>query len=274
MEHEIYQEMVRLAAECQDAALVTVISAAGSTPREEGAKMLVRADGSIMGTIGGGNLEEQAIREAIATMRTGRTKRLSYHLTEGEDTGMACGGDLEVFIEPVLAEPGLFIFGGGHIGLALAKMARLAGYRIMVVDDRPEFATPQRFPEAEQTLVSDFSTAFSKLTVRNSDYIVIITHGHSGDEVVLEQALKTEAMYIGMIGSSKKNEAIFSHLRAKGISQELLEKVYTPIGLRIRAQTPAEIAVSILAEMIKVRRSISETPVEQQAPSCYEGHTQ
>ncbi len=258
MEQEIYQELVRLASECQEAALVTIISTNGSTPREEGAKMLVRTDGSIVGTIGGGELEKQAIREAIVAIRIGKAKRLSFRLTEGEDTGMVCGGDLEVFIEPVMAEPFLFIFGGGHIGLVLAKMARLAGFKIVVIDDRTEFATSQRFPEAERVLVSDFSDAFSKLTVRNSDYIVILTHAHKGDEVVLEQSLKTGARYIGMIGSAKKNEVIFSHLLTKGIPHERLNKIYTPIGLRIRAQTPAEIAVSILAEMIKNRRYLPE----------------
>jgi len=255
MEYEIYQELARLANEGQDAALVTVISAEGSTPREEGAKMLVRTDGSIVGTIGGGNLESRAIQEALKAMKTGKAKRISYHLTQGEDTGMVCGGDIEIFIEPILAEPHVFIFGGGHIGLALSKMASLAGFKVVVIDDRPEFANPQLFPEAERTLVTDFGEAFSKLTVRSSDYIIIVTHGHKGDEVVLEQALKTEAKYIGMIGSSRKNEAVFTHLRAKGIPQELLDKVYAPIGLKIGAQTPAEIAVSILAEMIKVRRS-------------------
>ena len=184
---------------------------------------------------------------------------------------MVCGGDLEIFIEPVVAEPRLFIFGGGHIALALAKIAKLAGFKIVVIDDRPEFATPQRFPEAERTLVTDFAGAFSKLSIRSSDYIVIITHGHKGDEVVLEQALKTEAKYIGMIGSSKKNEAIFSHLRAKEISQEVLNKVFTPIGIRISAQTPAEIAVSILAEMIKVRRSANQGQEKGMIP-CAEGH--
>jgi xanthine dehydrogenase accessory factor len=258
MEHEIYQELFRLANEYRDVALVTIISTAGSTPQEEGAKMLVRDNGSIVGTIGGGELEKQAIREALTAMRIGKVKRLSYQLTEGKDNGMVCGGDLEIFIEPVLVEPFLFIFGGGHIGLALAKMAKLGGFRIVIIDDRPEFATSQRFPEAEQVLVADFGEAFSKLTVRHSDYIVILTHAHNGDEVVLEQSLKTDARYIGMIGSAKKNEVIFSHLRSKGIPQEQLEKVYTPIGLRIRAQTPAEITVSILAEMIKNRRSLPE----------------
>ena len=255
MEFEIYQEMAKLIRECRDAALVTIISATGSTPREEGAKMLVYADRSIMGTIGGGSLEEQVINEAVLAIKTGKTKRLSYRLKEGEQTGMICGGNLELYIEPILAEPDLFIFGGGHIGLVLAKMAKLAGFTITIIDDRADFATPERFPEAKQAIISEFSSALVKLKIRNTDYIVILTHGHKGDEVVLEQALQTKAKYIGMIGSNKKNEIIFSHLRAKGIPQEAIEKVYTPIGLEINARTPAEIAVSILAEMIKVRRS-------------------
>jgi len=254
MEYTIYEEMAKLASECQDAALVTVIAASGSTPREEGAKMLVRNDGSIAGTIGGGSLEKEAIQKAVKAIKTGKPTRLCFRLTEGEDIGMACGGDVELFIEPVLAEPHLFIFGGGHIGAILCKMARLAGFRIVVIDDRPEYASSSRFPEAEQTLLSDYHGVYSKLTIRQSDYLVILTHGHTGDEVVLEQALSTNAKYIGMIGSKKKNEIIFSHLQQKGISLEKLNTVYTPIGLKIKAQTPAEIAVSILAEMIKVRR--------------------
>ena len=256
MEYGIYQELANLRAQGQEAALVTVISAIGSTPRGQGAKMLVRADGSILGTIGGGSVEDQVIKEAVAAIKRGETKRLSYRLKEGEETGMVCGGDLEVFIEPILAAPSLFIFGGGHIALALVKMAKLVGFKIAVIDDRPEFATSERFPEAEQTLATDFAEAFSKLTIDKSDYIVIVTYAHKGDEVVLEGALKTEAKYIGMIGSRAKNEVVFSHLRAKGIWQELLDKVHTPVGLKINAQTPEEIAVSILAEMIQVRRSL------------------
>jgi xanthine dehydrogenase accessory factor len=268
MEQEIFRELVKLGDECQDAALITVISATGSTPREEGSKMLVRCNGSIIGTIGGGNVEALAIREALAAMEIGKSRRLSYRLEEGEDSAMACGGDLEIFIEPVLAEPGLFIFGGGHIGLASAKMAKLTGYKTTIIDDRPEFATQQRFPDVELVLLADFKGAFSKLTVRSSDYIVILTHAHKGDEIVLEQALKTKANYIGMIGSAKKNELVFSHLRNKGFSQDVLDKVYTPIGLRIRAQTPAEIAISILAEIIQIRRSNFDTPVTQIAPDA------
>ncbi|MFC2068556.1 XdhC family protein [Chloroflexota bacterium] len=263
MEHEIYQELAKLQTENEDVALVTVISASGSTPREEGVKMLVRANGSILGSIGGGRVEEVAIKEAITAMRTGKTKRSSYQLKEGETTGMVCGGYMELFIEPVLSSPTLFIFGGGHITLAMTKMYKPDDFKIVVIDDRPEFATPQRFPEAEQTIIVDYARAFTQLTVRKSDYIVIITNAHKGDEAVLEEALKTEAKYIGMLSSKSGSDVVFSHLKAKGVPQEILDKVHTPIGLKIRAQTPAEIAISILAEVIKVRRSsysMMETP--------------
>lgn len=255
MQNDIYQEIVKIKAEGEEAALVTVISASGSTPREEGTKMLVRADGSILGTIGGGSIERQVIKEAVGIIKIGKPQRLCYRLKKGEELGMICGGDMEVFVEPILSEPTLYIFGGGHIALPLAQMAKLAGFKIVVIDDRPEFANSQRFPEAELTLAIDFARAFSKLKIGKSGYIVIVTHGHKGDETALEGALATEAKYIGMIGSKTKNKAVFSHLLAKGIPQELLDRVHAPIGLRIQAQTPEEIAVSILAEVIQARRS-------------------
>ena len=252
---DIYQEIVRIRAEGEEAALATVISIRGSTPREEGAKMLVRSDGSILGTIGGGSIEAQVIKEAVEVIRKGKSQHLRYSLKEGGELGMVCGGDVEVFIEPILSPPTLYIFGGGHISLPVAKIGKLLGFRIVVIDDRPEFANPQRFPEAELTLAEGFNKAFSKLQIDKSSYIVIITRGHKYDELVLEWALGAQAKYIGMIGSKTKNKAIFSHLLAKGIPREQLDRVYAPIGLDIYAQTPEEIAVSILAEIIKVRGS-------------------
>ncbi len=252
---DIFEEIIKMKAEGEEAALVTVISATGSTPRKEGTKMLVRADGSIVGTIGGGKIEVQAIKEALEVIRKASSKRLSFSLKEGEDLGMICGGDTELFIEPIISKSTMYIFGGGHIALTLAKVASLLDFKIIVIDDRPEFANAQRFPEAELTLVAEFSKAFQKLKVDKSSYIVIATHGHKGDEIVLEGALATEAKYIGMIGSKTKNKTIFSHLLSRGISQEQLDRVHAPIGLRINAQTPEEIAISIMAEIIQVKRS-------------------
>jgi len=254
---DIYQEIVRVKAEGEEAALVTVVGASGSTPREEGAKMLVRLDSSILGTIGGGSLEAQIIMEAVKVIKQGKPKRIRWSLTasEAEEEGMVCGGDLEVFIEPILTSPTLYIFGGGHISLALAKMGRLCGFNITVVDDRAEFASAERFPEAEVIFAEGFTKSFPRVKIDKSSYIVIATHSHQHDEVVLEWAVGTPAKYIGVIGSRTKNETIFSHLRARGISQEQLDRVHAPIGLEIEAQTPEEIAVSILAEIIKLRRS-------------------
>ncbi len=253
---DIYQEVAHISASGEEAALVTVISASGSTPRETGAKMLVRTDGSILGTVGGGSIEAKVIEQAIEVIRKGKPKQLHFTLTAKEgELGMICGGDVDVFIEPIVSSPDLYIFGAGHISLPLAKMGKILGFKITVIDDRDEFANPQRFPEADLILVEEFSTAFSKVKIHKASYIVIVTRNHQYDELVLELALGTDAKYIGMIGSKTKNKATFSHLQAKGMSQGLLGKVHAPIGLEINAQTPEEIAISILAEIVKVRHS-------------------
>jgi xanthine dehydrogenase accessory factor len=255
MQDDIYQEITKIRDEGGEAALATVISASGSTPREEGAKMLVRSDGSILGTIGGGSIELQVIKEALEVIKKEKPKHLCYNLKEGGDLGMICGGDTEVFIEPIISTPTLFILGGGHISFTLAKIAKLVGFKIVVVDDRTEYATTQRFPDAEKVLVISYNKAFSELNVGKSGYVVIVTHGHKGDAAALEGALSTEAKYVGMIGSRTKNASVYARLKAKGITQSQLDRVHAPIGLSIHAQTPEEISVSILAEMIQVRRS-------------------
>jgi xanthine dehydrogenase accessory factor len=251
---DIYQEIIEMKARGEDAALVTVVSAGGSTPREAGAKMLVKTDGSIVGTIGGGNLELTAAKAALKAIRTGKAEHLKFGLQPGEELGMICGGDVEVFIEPLLSEPNLFICGGGHIGLALDKIGRLLGYKITVIDDRPEYVSAERFPEAQRIIIENYRDSFAKLNVNRSGYIVIVTHGHKGDEDALAGALSTRARYVGMIGSKKKNESVFSHLREKGFTKEQLSKVHAPIGIEIHGQTPEEIAISIIAEIISVRK--------------------
>jgi xanthine dehydrogenase accessory factor len=254
---DIYKEIIRIREEGEEAALVTIVSTAGSTPREEGAKMLVRADGSILGSIGGGGLEARVCELAAKVMRKGKPERFKLGLTEeeGRGMGMICGGDMEVFIEPVLSPPTLYLFGGGHMSLPVAKIARLLNLRVTVVDDREEFANRKRFPEADTIIVQNFDKVFPGLDIKQKDFIVVITREHRFDQVVLEQALSTPAGYIGMLGSKTKNQAVFSNLLAKGIPQKQLDRVHAPIGLRIGAETPEEIAVSILAEIIQVRRA-------------------
>ena len=179
---------------------------------------------------------------------------------DGEDDqdaeeGMACGGKTEIFLEPVSASPTLYVFGGGHISFFLVKIAAMTGFRVVVADDREEYATRERFPDAADVMAADFAETCSRVTVHRTSYIVIATSTHAQDEAVLQWALKTDAQYIGMVGSMKKRETIFAHLRDRGVSSDLLETVHSPIGLNIKAETPEEIAVSIMSEIISVRRT-------------------
>ena len=258
---DIFQEIVRIRSQGQRAALATVISAKGSTPRETGSKMLIRADGTIVGSIGGGSLEAKVCKEAIKVMTENRSILLRFDLTGKEvaEEGMICGGNMEVFVEPILPEPCLLIFGAGHISLFLSKMGKMVGFRVAVIDDRPEFANRERFPEADEVIAREFPAAFQQLTATSASYIAIVTRGHLQDESVLEWAVRTDAAYIGMIGSRKKNQTVFSHLQAKGIPEKRLKQVHAPIGLNINAKTPEEIAVSIVAEIIKARREGDHT---------------
>ena len=224
---EIYQEILKAISEGSGAALATIVSTEGSTPRKEGSKMLVKADGSIVGSIGGGEAELQVCQEAAKVIKEGKPKLLHFGLTEKEpETGMICGGDMQVFVEPIFSSPTLYLFGGGHISIPLAKMGKILGFRVAVIDDQAEFANPERFPEADVVLAEDFEKAFGKLQIDESSYVVIATRGHHSDERVLQQAVGTGAKYLGMIGSRNKVETILSHLRSKGVPQESLEEVH------------------------------------------------
>jgi xanthine dehydrogenase accessory factor len=262
---DLYEEIVKLKAAGRSGALATIVGAEGSTPRETGAKMLVRADGTIFGTIGGGGVEGRVIEESMQVIREEQPRLFHYDLTgsEAAGAGMICGGVLDVYIDPIVPVPAVFIFGGGHISLSVSKIGAMAGFQVTVIDDRPEFANPERFPEAAQVIAEKFSTAFPRLQVTRSSYLVIVTRGHADDQQVLEWALTTEAGYIGMIGSKRKIATLYRNLEEKGIAREKLLRVHAPIGLDIGALTPEEIAVSIVAQMIQVRRKSSS---ERQGP--------
>ena len=252
---DICQGIIESIESGQEAALVTVIAVTNSTPRGLATKMLVRYDGSIIGTIGGGAVEAEAIRIAIEVMRTGKPQRHQFGLVTDEEPGMVCGGEMEIFVEPVLPTPTIYLFGAGHISFMLAKIGKLLGFRVFVIDDRRDLAVKERFPDADLILVEDFENAFSKIDIDKQSYIVIVTHGHHDDERVLGRAILTPAKYIGMIGSQTKVKTLFSNLIAKGVGSQLLDKVHAPIGLEIYAETPEEIAISIMAKIIKIRRS-------------------
>lgn len=257
---DLFEEIIKIKREGRKAAIATIIAAKGSTPREMGAKMLVRDDGSISGTIGGGCLEAEVWQEAVEVMKTEKPKTFHLDLTgrKAEESGMICGGVMDLYIEPVIPPPVAYLFGGGHISLFLSKLSAMVGFKVVVIDDRKQFANQERFPEAEEVMAEEFPFVFEKVPVNRASYLVIVTRGHSYDEEVLEWALTTEAKYIGMIGSRKKIQTVFGHLQEKGVAAEKLKRVHAPIGISIGALTPEEIAVSIAAEMIGVRRGKRE----------------
>jgi len=258
---DIFKEIAIIKSEGGSAALATIIKTKGSAPREAGSKMLIRSDGTIAGSIGGGSLEATICREAANVIKEANPKLMHFNMTKEEaaEDGMICGGTMDVFIEPIVSEPTLFIFGAGHISVSICKLAKMVGFKVAVIDDRAEFANAKRFPDADQVLNEKFTEIFSKLTINRSSYIVIVTRGHQFDEKVLEQAIQSKACYLGMIGSKKKNDTVFANLQSKGISKKLLKAVHAPIGLDIHAETPEEIAVSIMAEIIKRRREKGHT---------------
>jgi xanthine dehydrogenase accessory factor len=253
---DIFAEIARLRKEGRKAALATIIQVQGSIPSYESAKILIRDDGSIVGTVGGGCVEAEVWSVAQDVMREEKPRRLHFNLNANPqyDIGLLCGGSLDIFVEPILATPTVYLFGGGHVSLYVTKMASLAGFDVVVSDDRPAFANPDRFPEAIETHAGPWDEIFSKLKINGLSYLVLVTRGHKGDLDCLRWALGTPARYIGMIGSKRKFIEISKVLEGEGVPAEKLERVHSPIGLDIGALTPQEIAVAIVAEMIAVRR--------------------
>jgi xanthine dehydrogenase accessory factor len=337
----LYKEVLKLLAQGEKAVLATVIQQSGSAPRKGGAQMVIREDGSFVGSIGGGRLEGDCIAEARTVMTEGKAKILDFHLTGTEvaETEMICGGDVEVFLEPlspgltdlyaqllelqkrgeeavlatvisaesagegmdrkglisseaqslgplaldqkafqaaqevimekkvrlipyqegrlylepIFSEPTLYLFGAGHISRYIAPVAQMVGFQVIVVDDRAEFANREYFPQADEVWVEEFERVGAKIEPDEQTYMVIVTRGHMHDYTVLKQLLSMECRYIGMIGSRRKRDLIYTQLIQEGHTQEELDRIHAPIGLAINAETPEEIAVGIVAELIHVR---------------------
>jgi xanthine dehydrogenase accessory factor len=255
---EVLEAALEAEASGEKAALVTVVATEGSTPQKAGARMLVYADGRIVGTIGGGCLEAEMSWRARDAIEAGRPRLAAYDLTPeqaGED-GLVCGGRMQVFIEPIEGTPVLCLFGAGHVAQPLARLAKACGFRVELVDDRVKFANAERFPEADRIVVDGFAAAAGRLTLGPRSYVVVVTRGHKGDAEALEAALARSPRYVGLLGSRPKVVHIFAALAERGVSREALARVHAPLGLEIGAQTPDEIAVSIMAEMIAVRRGL------------------
>jgi xanthine dehydrogenase accessory factor len=253
---DIYEQIVQLRREGRRGAVATIVNVRGSIPSFRTAKMLVRDDGSIVGTIGGGCVEADVWQAAREVMETEKPRTLTFDLNQDPkyDTGLVCGGTLEVFIEPVLPPALLYLFGAGHVAANVCKAAALAGFDPIVVDDRSSYATKERFPAARQVHALDFDQAMQKLEPNETSYIVIVTRGHRDDMHILRWAVQTRARYIGMIGSKRKVIGIFKTLRDEGLAAHLFDRVHAPIGIDIGAVTPEEIAVAITAELIAIRR--------------------
>ncbi len=252
----IYEEVVKLQRDGRRGAVATIVNARGSIPSFQSAKMLVRDDGSIAGTIGGGCVEAEVWQAAREVIGSEKSRTLSFDLNQDPkyDTGLVCGGTLEIFIEPVLPMPLLYIFGAGHVAIELFKAARNAGFECIVADDREAYANAERFPNALQVIAKDYDQALAELAPNESSYVVIATRGHRDDMRILRWAVQTQARYVGMVGSKRKAITVFRELAREGLSPALFDRVHSPVGLDIGAITPEEIAVSIVAELIAVRR--------------------
>jgi len=253
---DIYDEIVRLRRLGQKAAIATIVQVRGSIPSYESAKLLVREDGSMIGTIGGGCVEAEVWTAAREVIETEKPRHLSFNLGQDAayDNGLICGGQLDVFVEPVIPPPHAFIFGAGHISKSLSKAASLAGFSTTIIDNRDTFASRERFPEADEIFAEEYEDVFPKLPVNETSYLIIVTRGHRDDMRVLRLAV-AEARYIAMIGSKRKVINVVKELEQEGIARERMERIHAPMGLEIGAISPEEIAISVVAEMIAVRRN-------------------
>jgi xanthine dehydrogenase accessory factor len=256
MMREFYGRLVDLLDKHHTLAIATVVDTSGSTPREHGAKMVVLPNGTTHGTIGGGGLEKLVTEEALEALKEGQGFFREYDLVEKEEGGIGskCGGKTAILVEVLTAPDTLLVCGGGHIGHALARLAVEVGFQVIIVDPREKFAEPGRFPKGVQVMnLSPTSDKVRDLVTGNT-YVVILTHDHVLDKEALKNILGKDASYNGMIGSKRKVKKVFEELVEEGLDKEVLGTVHAPIGLDIAAETPAEIAISILGEMIHIKR--------------------
>jgi xanthine dehydrogenase accessory factor len=257
---DLFEEIVRLRREGTPAALATIVGTRGSTPGRTSMRLLVLEDGTFLGTVGGGCLEAEVYDTALQVIVDEQPRTLTFRLTEQEspDSGLMCGGEVTIFVEP-LTTPALWIFGCGHVSKALCEVAALAGFRVTVVDDRPQFANAQRFPSASATIGADLVATIAAMPLRANTYCIVVTRGHQQDgDVLAALARRAEAgpppRFLGMIGSKAKQAILWRRLRSLGVGEPFLESVRTPMGAYIGARSHEEIAVSVVAELVAVRR--------------------
>lgn len=260
MREDIYEEIVQLRRKGKRAALATIVMRKGSTPRKDAAKMLIYEDGRHTGTIGGGCSEAEVCREAATVIRSGKSALLQFDLAgdDAEDGGMICGGSMEVYVEAVLPDPELVIFGAGHVGQCVAGIAKIIGFRTIIVDDRIKYANRERFPDADAIHAGAWEESFTQLRINDASYLLIVTRGHQYDLACLRYALTTPAHYIGLMGSARKVKMFLETLEREGVDAGRFQRIHAPVGVPIGSETPEEIAVSIAAELIAVRKGIDQ----------------
>lgn len=251
----LFQRLAELEAAGESAALVTIISDQGSVPRHAGSKMLVFPDGSAQGTIGGGDMERRVVDEALEALDDGalRIKSYSFRDPKQGDVGV-CGGEIKVLIEPLKPQPTLLIIGAGHVGSAVAHLGRWLGFRIIMSDDRPDFVTPEATPDADERLLGPIGEVAGKVAINGQTYVLLTTRGVDIDVHGLPSLLESPAPYIGVIGSRRRWETTAQKLLEAGTAQASIDRVTSPMGLELNAETPEEIAISILAEIVMLRR--------------------
>ena len=258
----IFERLAALERDGGTAVLATVVHAQGSVPRHEGSKMIVYADGAIEGTVGGGEMESRVIEAALTAMRDGRSRMLEYAFRNPDkgDVGV-CGGEMQIFIEPLQGNPSVYVIGSGHVGKAVAHLAKWLGFRVVAVDDREGFATPENIPDADEYLLATAAELPNKVEIQPDSYLILTTRGVHQDSEGLPELLESPAAYIGVIGSKRRWETTVKNLREQGVSEEGIARIQSPIGLELNAETPEEIALSIMAEVIMLRKGGTGEPM-------------
>jgi len=274
MNREVFAAVAAALERGEPAALVTIVATTGSTPQRVGAKMLVFGDGRIVGTIGGGCYENDAFGKAREAILSRAPQLVHYELDDdfAQETGLICGGQMDVYIEPIEPSPELYIVGAGHVGFHLARIAEEVGFRVHVADDREKFANAERFPTAAEIIVEDIPAWIARAAIPAHAYVVIVTRGHTNDLEALRALAPRNLRYLGLIGSRAKVARIYDELSASQMPAELLTRVHAPIGLDIGAVTPQEIAVSILAELIAVKHGKVQSPSMKWLPPTLKSH--
>jgi xanthine dehydrogenase accessory factor len=275
MNQEVFAAVADALDRGEPAALVTIVSTTGSTPQRVGAKMLVFADGRLVGTIGGGCYENDAFWKAREAITARKPQLVHYELSDdfAQETGLVCGGQMDVYIEPIEPSPELYVIGAGHVGTELATLAQAVGFHVHIVDDREKFANRDRFPHVAEVVTEDIPAWLARTELPPHAYVVIVTRGHTNDLEALRALAPRDLRYLGLIGSRAKVARIYEALQTDGLPAECLTRVHAPIGLDIGAVTPQEIAVSILAELIAVKhgkvggRDAAERSMKWQPPA-------